>query len=87
MRYFFTMSEPYQTMSWRILEKQDNTPILAATYFGRQKALNTKNLARFFLQIPLLTWKILIGIHFEAVRLWLKGLRYVPRKRAEKSSV
>tara|TARA_R110002126_G_scaffold9595_6_gene43202 strand:- start:3572 stop:4429 length:858 start_codon:yes stop_codon:yes gene_type:complete len=87
MRYFFTISEPYQTMSWRILEKQDDTPVLAATYFGRQKVLNTKNLARFFLQIPLLTWKILIGIHFEAVRLWLKGLRYVPRKRAEKSSV
>lgn len=87
MRYFFTMSEPYETMSWRILEKQDNKPILAATYFGRKKPLKTSNLLKFFLQIPLLAWKILAGIHFEALRLWLKGLHFVPRASPKKSSI
>jgi DUF1365 family protein len=31
------------------------------------------------LQFPLLTWKIVGGIHYEALKLWLKGMRYVPR--------
>jgi DUF1365 family protein len=26
-----------------------------------------------------LTWKIVGGIHYEALKLWLKGMRYVPR--------
>jgi DUF1365 family protein len=86
MRYFFTMSEPKETMSWRILEKQNGQPILAATYFGRKNTLKTSNLLKFFLQIPLLTWKILVGIHFEALRLWLKGLQVVPRTNPKKNS-
>lgn len=86
MRYFFIMSEPYQTMSWRIIEKQKGIPMLSATYFGTQTPLTNANLARFFLQIPLLTWKILGGIHFEALRLWLKGLKYVPRRGHEKGT-
>jgi hypothetical protein len=86
MRYFFIMSEPYKKMSWRIIEKQQDIPMLSATYLGTQTHLSTANLARFFLQIPLLTWKILGGIHFEALKLWLKGLKYVPRKSHEKST-
>lgn len=86
MRYFFTMSEPKETMSWRILEKKNDQPVLAATYFGRKNALKTSNLLRFFLQIPFLTWKILAGIHFEALRLWLKGLQVVPRTNPNKNS-
>lgn len=85
MRYFFIMSEPYQTMSWRIIEKQNDIPMLSATYLGTQTPLTSANLTRFFLQIPLLTWKILGGIHFEALRLWLKGLKHVPRRGHEKS--
>lgn len=80
MHYHFTMSEPNETISWRILEKQHDKPVLAATYYGYHALFSTKNLIKFFLQIPLLTWKILIGIHFEALRLWLKGLKYVPRR-------
>lgn len=87
MRYFFTISEPYEEMSWRIVEKQSSAPVLAATYFGHQKEFNSTNLARFFLQIPLLTWKILAGIHFEALRLWLKGLKLVPKKAAEDAQI
>lgn len=86
MRYFFIMSEPYQTMSWRIIEKQKDIPILSATYFGTQTPLTNANLTQFFLQIPLLTWKIVGGIHFEALRLWLKGLKYVPRRSHKKST-
>ncbi len=87
MRYHFTMSEPKETMSWRILEKQNNKPILAATYFARKNAMKTSTLMKFFLQIPFLTWKILAGIHFEALRLWLKGLQVVPRTNPKKTSV
>lgn len=84
MHYHFTMSEPFNKMSWRIIEKQNGKPVLSATYLGHKQRFSSKNLLRFFLQIPFLTWKIMIGIHFEALRLWLKGLKYVPRRGHEK---
>jgi DUF1365 family protein len=34
---------------------------------------------RQFLTLPLITIKVVAAIHWEALRLWLKGIRLVPR--------
>jgi uncharacterized protein len=39
-------------------------------------------LLRVFFALPLVTMKIMAAIHWEALRLWLKGARLVPRKDA-----
>ena len=44
--------------------------------------LNTKELLRTFFGLPLVTMKIMAAIHWEALRLWLKGARLVPRHGA-----
>jgi len=36
-------------------------------------------LLRSFFALPLVTLKIVAAIHWEALRLWLKGARLVPR--------
>lgn len=79
MRYHFRMLPPGGTIRWRILETDDDGPLLAATFAGRRQELTTANLANCLLRIPFQTWKIVGGIHFEALRLWLKGTRYIPR--------
>jgi hypothetical protein len=43
-------------------------------------------LARF-LSHPLLSLKVVAGIHIEALILWLKGVRIVPRPAAPRHSV
>lgn len=78
-RYNFRMNLPGEQLKWRIMETDPSGPLLAATYNGYRRAMSTQSILACLLQIPLLTWKIVGGIHFEALKLWLKGMRYVPR--------
>jgi len=73
---------PGERVQLRILETDREGPLLAATFNGRHRALNTRELLRAFLALPLVTLKIMAAIHWEALRLWLKGTRLVPRKDA-----
>ena len=41
--------------------------------------MTTAALLRSFFSLPLVTFKIVAAIHWEALRLWLKGIRLVPR--------
>ncbi len=80
MRYHFRVLPPGQRIQLRILETDRNGPLLAATFTGLRRALSTGQLWRAFFALPLVTVKIMAAIHWEALRLWLKGARLVPRK-------
>jgi hypothetical protein len=78
-RYRFRISPPGEEVRLRILEVDAEGPLLAATFSGRRRALTTRTLLRAFVTLPLLTLKIIGAIHWEALRLWLRGMRLVPR--------
>jgi uncharacterized protein len=82
MRYHFRVLPPGERVQLRILETDSEGPLLAATFNGSRRALNTRELWRAFFALPLVTMKIMAAIHWEALRLWLKGARLVPRKDA-----
>jgi DUF1365 family protein len=79
MRYRFRISPPGKEVKLRILETDREGPLLAATFFGRHRALSTRALLRAFVALPLVTAKIIAAIHWEALRLWFKGARLVAR--------
>ena len=79
MRYHFRVSPPGDSVKLRILETDRDGPLLAATFNGRRRALTTAALLWSFCSLPLVTLKIVAAIHWEALRLWLKGVRPVPR--------
>lgn len=78
-RYHFRIAPPGSTVRLRILETDQAGALLAATFHGRRRALTTGRLLRSFFSLPLVTLKILAAIHWEALRLWSKGVRLVPR--------
>jgi hypothetical protein len=82
MRYRFRVSPPGEQVKLRILETDREGPLLAATFVGRHRALSTRALLRAFVALPLVTAKIVAAIHWEALRLWLKGARLVARPDA-----
>jgi hypothetical protein len=82
MRYHFRVRPPGECVQLRILETDRDGPLLAATFNGSRRALNTKQLLRVFFALPLVTLKIMAAIHWEALRLWLKGARLAPRNDA-----
>jgi uncharacterized protein len=79
MRYRFRITPPDGCVRLRILESDREGPLLAATFSGQRRALTTMALLRSFVTLPLVTLKIVAAIHWEALRLWLKGVRLVRR--------
>jgi DUF1365 family protein len=79
MRYHFRIAPPGEQVKLRILETDRDGPLLSATFNGRRKPLTTASLLRSFFALPLVTLKIVAAIHWEALRLWLKGAWLVPR--------
>ncbi len=80
MRYHFRVSPPGHSVKLRILETDREGPLLSATFSGRRSALTTVTLLQSLFSLPLITFKIVAAIHWEALRLWLKGARLVPRE-------
>ena len=79
MRYHFRVMLPQDRVKLRILETNSEGPLLSATFNGQRRILTTRELLRSFFSLPLVTLKIIAAIHWEALRLWLKGVRLVPR--------
>lgn len=79
MRYHFRITPPDQNLTLRILEHDEDGPLLSATFSGVRHPLNTKNLLKAFFQVPLQTLKIVSGIHWEALKLWKKGAQFHKR--------
>ena len=76
MRYFFRMLPPGEEIRWRILETDKEGPLLSATFSGTKRPLTSASIARLCAAIPLLPVTILGGIHWEALKLWLKGAKF-----------
>jgi uncharacterized protein len=79
MRYRFRVRPPTDGLALRILATDRDGPLLAATFHGTHSPLTTASLLAAWASSPLLTLKVLGGIHWEALRLWRKGMRLVPR--------
>jgi len=86
--YNFRLSKPDENI--KILIKQTNIlqeKVLVACQFGKKQALSTKELLINFFTHPLMTFKIITAIHFEALRLWKKGAIFQKRKKNIKNNM
>jgi DUF1365 family protein len=75
-RYHFRVLPPGDRVRLRIHETKGGEPLLAATFSADRVTLNFKELGGCLLKIPLMTWKVMAAIHWEALKLWLKGARF-----------
>jgi DUF1365 family protein len=73
--YHFRMSEPTERLTVGISASQGGEPVLNACLAGHRRELSDSALLLIFLKIPLITAKVTLAIHWEALRLWLKGIR------------
>ena len=85
--YFFKNLEPKENISIIINQYDTEGKILYASQDGRRVDFNSKELLKSYIKHPLMTFKIISAIHFEAFKLWTKGIKYLNRKLKIKNNV
>jgi DUF1365 family protein len=75
MSYDFRVRPPGRLIDVAIDARDAEGMVIATALHGRRAALTDAALLRVFLGFPLLTLKVIAAIHWEALRLWLKGMR------------
>jgi DUF1365 family protein len=75
MTYAFRVVAPGASVSIGVDGLKDGARIIATSFAGERRALTDFGLLRAFLGHPFLSLAIVGGIHWEALKLWLKGIR------------
>lgn len=79
MTYVFDVSPPGEAVTIKIQVNDPSGPVLTAGFHGERRPLTDTQLLRVWLTHPLLTLKVMFGIHWEAVKIVLKGFRFHTR--------
>tara|TARA_Y100000741_G_scaffold348255_1_gene316263 strand:+ start:291 stop:1058 length:768 start_codon:yes stop_codon:yes gene_type:complete len=85
--YNFKILKPDSKLSVTINQNDDYGKLLFASQDGVKKEINNKNLVFSYMFHPLMTFKIIGAIHFEAFKLWLKGIKLVKKKLKIKNNI
>jgi len=86
-KYFFRILNPTDKLSVIIDQYDKNGKILFASQDGNKSDLNSKQLIKSYLKHPLMTFKIISAIHFEAFKLWVKGIKLIKKKFKIKNNI
>ena len=78
-RYRIRTASPDDRLAVLIRESDEEGEFLVATLTGERRDMTDAALLSRFFCIPFLTLKIMIAIHFEAIRLMLRGVKYTTR--------
>ncbi|MCG8433743.1 MAG: DUF1365 domain-containing protein, partial [Gammaproteobacteria bacterium] len=78
-RYSFHVSPLDDDLTIGVALRTEAGPLLKAHFRGSRQALTDANLLRALARTGWMTVKVIAGIHYEAAKLWLKGVRLVPR--------
>lgn len=81
MQYQWFIQKPGQHMYIKIENIENKSKIFDASINLKQHEINAKNLRNILFIFPLITLKITTLIHFEALKLWIKGVQYVPHPK------
>ncbi|NNU80049.1 DUF1365 domain-containing protein [Halovulum dunhuangense] len=74
--YRFSVNAPDEKLALRIREAGPEGETLIATITGRGEPLTDRALMRAFLAYPLMSFRVFALIHWHALRLFLKGIRF-----------
>lgn len=74
--YFFRLNAPGARLGLRIKQEGQDGETLISSLNGSRRDLTDRQLLRLFVTHPLMTVKVVAGIHWEALRLALKGVHF-----------
>jgi DUF1365 family protein len=87
LRYEFRIQPPGEAVSVAMIVRRGAEIALTASFAGKHRPLTDAQLLCAWAGNPLMTLKVIAGIHWEAVKMWLKGVRYLGRRGAAQPSI
>jgi hypothetical protein len=85
--YSFRLLKPGNKISVIIDQYDSEDKVLYASQDGIRSDFNTKQLIKSYLKHPIMTFKIILAIHYEAFRLWAKGIKFIKKKIKIKNNI
>lgn len=74
-QYGLRVSAPADDVAVGVSLTTHEGPVLKAYFTGHWQPLSNRSLLRVLAGFPLMTFKVMAGIHWEALKLWAKGLK------------
>lgn len=86
---FFGLNQEYhwqfdltkQKISFKIDSYQEQKLVFSAGYNGNLIPVTSSGIKFRLIKSPFMVYKIIFGIYFEALRIWLKKIRFVPHPK------
>ena len=85
--YFFRLLKPGKKISVIIDQNDKDGKILYASQDGVKSEITNSNMTKSYLKHPLMTFKIILAIHFEAFKLWSKGIKFIKKRLKIKNNI
>ncbi|RCK47843.1 DUF1365 domain-containing protein [Thalassospira profundimaris] len=85
--YHFRIRVPGENVAVTIRETDAKGAFLTAAFVGDRNALSDRKLFGAFIRYPLMTLKVVAGIHWEALHLWRKGMTFHKRPAPPQDAV
>jgi hypothetical protein len=82
LAYRFQIAPPGERVVLSVNVSDEAGPLIATSMVGERAPLDDPTVLRTALAFPFLTLKVIVGIHWEALKLWLKGVPLTKRPRA-----
>lgn len=86
-RYRFRLKQPDEKLSILIRQETPAGETLVATHTARRAPLDDSTILKMAGLFPFLTLKVVAGIHWEALRLWIKGAVFHERPEEPQEAV
>jgi DUF1365 family protein len=81
MEYHWSIGIPSDELNLSINNKRDGDIVLNAAMNLKREELNSQSLSRILVNFPLMTMKVTGAIYLQALKLWLKGMKYMPHPK------
>ncbi|MBY0566120.1 MAG: DUF1365 family protein [Hyphomonadaceae bacterium] len=82
LRYTFRVTPPGERAGVAMVVWRGDDVALTASFAGERRALTDANILRVWAGNPLMTFMVIAGIHWEALKMLLKGVPFLGRRGA-----